>query len=198
MLSAEAKQSAAKLVGQSYVNRANDAAACRQTQARKLVEERRIPDKGKGYWEMEGCGFVWPTDRGNLSLHGQLLPASPLSTLMHIYAASMGQWKASHEAEFGVGEDISLLRCSLLTGWTDADIELLLQELAMMDSNNFSGSVGVGEREGRTFSSLVSRRHYHLSHGIGRSGDISAVQPKVSLNYQCAICSSPVPNSIAV
>lgn len=58
-------------------------------------------------------------------------------------------------------------------------IELLLQELALMDSNNFPGmsipgtptysvtsiteNVGVGEREGRVFSELVARRHFRWS-----------------------------------
>lgn len=46
------------------------------------------------------------------------------------------------------------------TGWDDASIELLLQELAVMDSNNFHGNCGVGEREARIASSLVARRHY--------------------------------------
>ncbi|XP_056411846.1 O-phosphoseryl-tRNA(Sec) selenium transferase isoform X2 [Hyla sarda] len=49
-----------------------------------------------------------------------------------------------------------------------------------MDSNNFLGNCGVGEREGRVACGLVSRRHYRLIHGIGRSGDISAVQPKAA------------------
>jgi len=31
-----------------------------------------------------------------------------------------------------------------------------------MDSNNFPGNIGVGEREGRIYSSLVQRRHYRL------------------------------------
>jgi O-phospho-L-seryl-tRNASec:L-selenocysteinyl-tRNA synthase len=31
---------------------------------------------------------------------------------------------------------------------------------------------------GRVFANLVSRRHYHFSHGIGRSGDLVEVQPK--------------------
>jgi hypothetical protein len=53
------------------------------------------------------------------------------------------------------------------------------QEAAMMDSNNFKDNVGVGEREARIASSLVRRRHYSLAHGVGRSGDIAAVQPKV-------------------
>ena len=39
-------------------------------------------------------------------------------------------------------------------------IELLLQELAVMDSNNFPGNCGVGEREARIASRLVEQRHY--------------------------------------
>lgn len=49
----------------------------------------------------------------------------------------------------------------------------------MMDSNNFGSRCGVGEREGRVACPLVARRHFALAHGIGRSGDISAQQPKV-------------------
>lgn len=65
-------------------------------------------------------------------------------------------------------------------GWTDQAIEIAIQEFSIMDSNNFMSNAGVGEREGRVFSSLVSRRHYNLSHGIGRSGDIAEVQPKAA------------------
>ncbi|XP_051571396.1 O-phosphoseryl-tRNA(Sec) selenium transferase isoform X2 [Myxocyprinus asiaticus] len=64
--------------------------------------------------------------------------------------------------------------------WSESTIELFLNELAVMDSNNFLGNCGVGEREGRVASSLVARRHYRLIHGIGRSGDIAAVQPKAA------------------
>ena len=49
-----------------------------------------------------------------------------------------------------------------------------------MDSNNFIDKAGVGEREGRVFNSLVSKRNYYLSHGIGRSGDLFSVQPKAA------------------
>ena len=65
-------------------------------------------------------------------------------------------------------------------GWSEPDIESLLHELAEMDSNNFEGSVGLGEREGRVVSGIVRRRHFGLSHGIGRSGDVGAVQPKAA------------------
>jgi O-phospho-L-seryl-tRNASec:L-selenocysteinyl-tRNA synthase len=43
-----------------------------------------------------------------------------------------------------------------------------------MDTNNFINKSGVGEREGRVYSGIVFRRHFGLSHGIGRSGEISA------------------------
>jgi O-phospho-L-seryl-tRNASec:L-selenocysteinyl-tRNA synthase len=74
-------------------------------------------------------------------------------------------------------------------------IEQWLNEISQMDSNNFEGNIGVGEREGnrlfilinhilsslgRIYSSLVARRHSSLSHGIGRSGDINAIQPKAA------------------
>jgi len=39
---------------------------------------------------------------------------------------------------------------------------------------------GVGEREGRVYSELVKRRHWGMSHGIGRSGDIVEPQPKAA------------------
>jgi O-phospho-L-seryl-tRNASec:L-selenocysteinyl-tRNA synthase len=48
----------------------------------------------------------------------------------------------------------------------------------MMDGNNFEDSCGLGEREGRVYSALVLKRHYNMSHGIGRSGDLVETQPK--------------------
>lgn len=65
-------------------------------------------------------------------------------------------------------------------GWDDAQIEMFLDELALMDSNNFVDNVGLGEREGRVAYHLVSKRHYGMSHGIGRSGELSAEQPKAA------------------
>ena len=65
-------------------------------------------------------------------------------------------------------------------GWDDKRIKLLLQDLSAMDSNNFPSKIGVGEREGRIQSKMVEDRHYGFSHGVGRSGDIAAVQPKAA------------------
>lgn len=65
-------------------------------------------------------------------------------------------------------------------GWSEPCIEYVLQELSIMDSNNFETNVGVGEREGRILSPMVRRRHFGLAHGVGRSGDIGAVQPKAA------------------
>lgn len=40
-------------------------------------------------------------------------------------------------------------------GWDDATIELLLADLAQMDSNNFPDNCGIGEREARFASGKV-------------------------------------------
>ncbi|CAL6325024.1 unnamed protein product [Bathycoccus prasinos] len=63
-------------------------------------------------------------------------------------------------------------------GWNEQVIESFLLELSQLDSNNFLDNCGVGEREGRVYSKLVQRRNFGLHHGIGRSGDVSADQPK--------------------
>ncbi|VDP38665.1 unnamed protein product [Schistosoma curassoni] len=65
-------------------------------------------------------------------------------------------------------------------GFSEADIESLLLQISSFDSNNWENSVGVGEREGRVFVNFIRRRHYGFTHGIGRSGDIAAIQPKAS------------------
>ncbi|XP_065071859.1 O-phosphoseryl-tRNA(Sec) selenium transferase-like isoform X2 [Rhopilema esculentum] len=87
------------------------------------------------------------------------------------------------DAKAGLENKIKLLleqRKLPAEGWDDFTIEYLLNEMALMDSNNFSGNVGIGEREARFASRLVAKRHYYLGHGIGRSGDISEVQPKAA------------------
>ena len=95
----------------------------------------------------------------------------------------------------------SLLRHKKLpsTGWTDSDIEHFIRELSEMDSNNFNSNVGVGEREGRIYSSIVSRRSYNLAHGIGRSGDIAEVQPKAAgSSLILKICTALVANALTI
>ena len=65
-------------------------------------------------------------------------------------------------------------------GLDEASIEGLMGDLACMDSNMFLDNVGAGEREGRVACPLVARRNYRLTHGIGRSGDVAAEQPKAA------------------
>jgi O-phospho-L-seryl-tRNASec:L-selenocysteinyl-tRNA synthase len=50
----------------------------------------------------------------------------------------------------------------------DLTIELFLNTIAAMDSNNGTHHIGIGEREGRIFSGMVNRRNFGLVHGIGR------------------------------
>lgn len=64
--------------------------------------------------------------------------------------------------------------------WDDSLIEHFLGVLASMDTNNFIGKIGVGERESRIVSNIVKKRHFYMGHGIGRSGEISATQPKAA------------------
>lgn len=45
-------------------------------------------------------------------------------------------------------------------GWSDACIEGFLLEMAAMDTNNFEGVVGMGEREGRVHNNLIKTRHF--------------------------------------
>lgn len=49
----------------------------------------------------------------------------------------------------------------------DLTIRYILDSLALMDSNNFEGKVGVGERESRIFSRIVEERHFFMGHGVG-------------------------------
>jgi O-phospho-L-seryl-tRNASec:L-selenocysteinyl-tRNA synthase len=65
-------------------------------------------------------------------------------------------------------------------GWDDEQIMLLIRDLALMDSNNFVDNVGVGEREGRIFSNIVKQKYFSMAHGVGRSGDLTAEQPKAA------------------
>jgi O-phospho-L-seryl-tRNASec:L-selenocysteinyl-tRNA synthase len=86
-------------------------------------------------------------------------------------------------------------------GWDDDTVEHFLRQLALMDSNNFTAAVGAGEREARIFSGIVRRRHWGLGHGIGRSGDVAAVQPKAagqtSRPASCPLaCSTPPPTPL--
>ena len=55
---------------------------------------------------------------------------------------------------------------------------MLMNKIALMDSNNYQGNCGVGEREGRIYSEMVRNKNFGLGHGIGRSGDVNALQPK--------------------
>jgi O-phospho-L-seryl-tRNASec:L-selenocysteinyl-tRNA synthase len=79
-------------------------------------------------------------------------------------------------------------------GWSDVQIQSLLFVFSILDTNNKTLATGgggeddaeesrwcgVGEREGRVYSALVAQRHFGLSHGIGRSGDITEPQPKAA------------------
>ena len=69
------------------------------------------------------------------------------------------------------------------TGWSEREIERLLQYFSDMDSNNFPQNCGAGEREGRVYSGMVARRCWGMSHGIGRSGKSFSCLPNTFSGY---------------
>ena len=103
------------------------------------------------------------------------------------YVAQAQQARRARETKFK-----SLLAQRRLpdNGWDEGTLRLLLEELALMDSNAFIGNAGVGEREARIACPLVRSRHFGFGHGIGRSGDIAEEQPKagaLSVNVNCLV-----------
>ncbi|MBD3214938.1 MAG: O-phosphoseryl-tRNA(Sec) selenium transferase [Candidatus Lokiarchaeota archaeon] len=63
-------------------------------------------------------------------------------------------------------------------GWTDEQIEFLLQILANMDTDKDQNASQVGEREARIASKLSLKTSGGFCHGVGRSGFLTAPQPK--------------------
>ena len=97
-----------------------------------------------------------------------------------IGAAYAEQGGAALRRRAGLVRALLTQRALPAAAWSEAEVEALLGDLAAMDSNNFAANVGAGEREARVFSSLVRRRALGLAHGVGRSGDVAAVQPKAA------------------
>jgi O-phospho-L-seryl-tRNASec:L-selenocysteinyl-tRNA synthase len=64
--------------------------------------------------------------------------------------------------------------------FSDFQIELLLNLLSAMDTDKDPAAARVGEREGRVASPLVADLAGNFVHGIGRSGHITAPQPKAA------------------
>ncbi len=62
--------------------------------------------------------------------------------------------------------------------WTDAQIDFLLQTLSNMDTDKDNNAARVGEREARIASKLQLKTSAGFCHGVGRSGFLTAAQPK--------------------
>ncbi len=62
--------------------------------------------------------------------------------------------------------------------WSDDQIEFLLHTLSNMDTDKDSDAARVGEREARIVSKLHLQTSAGFCHGIGRSGFLTAPQPK--------------------
>ncbi len=63
-------------------------------------------------------------------------------------------------------------------GWNSKEITHFLSLLSKMDSSNDARSIRIGEREARLSTELLEQTSFGFNHGVGRSGNISASQPK--------------------
>lgn len=73
--------------------------------------------------------------------------------------------------------------------WSDEQIEYLLQTLSNMDTDKDDKASRVGEREARISSKLHLKTSSGFCHGVGRSGFLTAPQPKApggSIMYELA------------
>ncbi len=62
--------------------------------------------------------------------------------------------------------------------FSEQQIDLLLQLLSSLDTDKDPKAARVGEREARVISPLLSRLSAGFNHGVGRSGNLTAPQPK--------------------
>jgi O-phospho-L-seryl-tRNASec:L-selenocysteinyl-tRNA synthase len=63
---------------------------------------------------------------------------------------------------------------------TDSQLELMVQILSSMDTDKDPEAARVGEREARIASPFVGTLSAGFNHGIGRSGQLNAPQPKAA------------------
>ncbi|MFW9918753.1 MAG: O-phosphoseryl-tRNA(Sec) selenium transferase [Candidatus Thorarchaeota archaeon] len=82
------------------------------------------------------------------------------------------------EAILGPIRKVFHQRKFMLESLSDFQIDLLLRILAALDTDKDPEAARVGEREARTASPLVDSLSAGFNHGIGRSGHITAPQPK--------------------
>ncbi|MFX1480259.1 MAG: O-phosphoseryl-tRNA(Sec) selenium transferase [Promethearchaeota archaeon] len=69
-------------------------------------------------------------------------------------------------------------KCVPKDPWNDQQIEFLLELLSNMDTDKDSNAARVGEREARIASKLHLKTSAGFCHGVGRSGFLTAPQPK--------------------
>ncbi|MHA1452057.1 MAG: O-phosphoseryl-tRNA(Sec) selenium transferase [Promethearchaeota archaeon] len=63
-------------------------------------------------------------------------------------------------------------------GWSDTQIRFFLEILANLDSNHDPEALQIGEREARISTPLLHDYTAGFIHGVGRSGNLKAPQPK--------------------
>ncbi|TFH29641.1 MAG: O-phosphoseryl-tRNA(Sec) selenium transferase [Promethearchaeota archaeon] len=64
--------------------------------------------------------------------------------------------------------------------WDESKIKQLLSILNFLDSDKDPGSIRIGEREGRIATPYLADLCGNFCHGVGRSGNLTAAQPKAA------------------
>jgi len=65
-------------------------------------------------------------------------------------------------------------------GWLDLQIRQLLMFFNSLDSDKDPGAIRIGEREGRLSTPYLHDLSAGFAHGVGRSGELTAPQPKAA------------------
>ena len=143
---------AGQLISRTYIDQGGDALRTRRKLIKTLLSQRRLPAEG---WDEETVELFIkvPLCASSLSV-GTLNRTSDIA--LRTYDP---RWQDLTTARAAAENTCRIVH---------------VQEVSLMDSNNFVKSVGVGEREARVASPLVYKRHFGLAHGIGRSGDVAA------------------------
>ncbi|MHA1768738.1 MAG: O-phosphoseryl-tRNA(Sec) selenium transferase [Candidatus Thorarchaeota archaeon] len=92
----------------------------------------------------------------------------------------MRHGRATIDASLAPLRDLLNRRQIPIISWQDSQIEFLLAVLSAMDSDKDPKAARVGEREARIATPLLNRLTGGFNHGVGRSGQLSAPQPKAT------------------
>lgn len=132
---------------------------CSQLSTAQVHHVRISHRKHKNDERCASCCGLYYSSFHNVSCSGQLLlyHTPEYASALWRDAPSFGRCLRVFWVPLSAEQVTALLSNRRLParGWDDAQIEYLLTEISLMDSNNFPDNVGVGEREGRVSDDAI-------------------------------------------